>query len=44
MFQTAGSARYAYNWTVARQMESLEQTGIYLLESDIRKEFTVHKQ
>ena len=44
MFQTAGSARYAYNWTVARQMESLEQTGLYLSESDIRKEFTIHKQ
>ena len=44
MFGTASAARYAYNWTVATQMKHFEDLGLYLSESDIRKEFTKHKQ
>lgn len=44
MFQTASAARYAYNWTVATQMEYFKENGKYMEESDIRKLFTKHKQ
>jgi len=44
MFQTADAARYAYNWTVATQMEHFKQNGKYMSELDIRKLFTQHKQ
>lgn len=42
--QTASAARYAYNWTVATQMEYFERNKKYMSESDIRKLFTIHKQ
>ena len=41
---TADAARYAYNWTVAQQMESIEKTGKYISERNIRKMFTLHKR
>ena len=44
LFQNANAAKYAYNWTVALQMETFTQTGKYLPEGDTRKLFTQHKQ
>ena len=42
--ETSGAARYAYNWTVAAQMEAFAGAGRYLSESDARKRFTEHKR
>lgn len=44
LFQTANCARYAYNWTVALQMDTLSKSGEYLSEGVLRKAFTEHKR
>ena len=44
MFQTADAARYAYNWTVATQMEYFNQNKKYISDSEVRKLFTIHKK
>ncbi len=43
LMATANAAKYAYNWAVALQMQTLTETGKYLSENDIRKRFTQHK-
>ena len=43
LHETANAARYAYNWTVAKQMKTFTDTGKYLSESEVRKQFTEHK-
>jgi putative transposase len=40
-FQYAGASRFAYNWTLQRQEEEYKNTGKYLSDSDLRKEFTI---
>lgn len=44
MFQSAGVARFAYNWTLARQKESYDNGGKFLSNYDLRKEFTQLKK
>ena len=44
LVETANAARYAYNWTIAEQMEYFKENGKYMSDSEIRKLFTVHKQ
>jgi len=44
MFDTADAARYAYNWTVALQMNTFNETEKYLTDSECRKLFTQHKK
>ena len=44
LIETSDAARYAYNWTVGKQMKAFEETGKYIPENEIRKMFTEHKQ
>jgi putative transposase len=44
LHQTADASRYSYNWTVALQMKTFEETGTYLSDSECRKLFTQHKK
>lgn len=41
---SAGAARLAYNWALAREKESFESSGEFLNEQVLRKEFTQRKQ
>ena len=44
LFQSAGTARWAYNWTLAKQQENYKNDGKFLQDGDLRKELTVLKQ
>ena len=44
LFQYAGCARFAYNWTVAREQENYKQGNKFLSDNDLRKEFTQLKK
>ncbi|MCL1988905.1 MAG: transposase [Firmicutes bacterium] len=44
MLDTSDAARYAYNWTVALQIKTFNETGKYLTDSECRKLFTQHKR
>ena len=40
LFQSAGVARFAYNWALGREQEKYESGGGFLSDYDLRKEFT----
>ena len=40
LYQYAGAARFAYNWSLAREKENYENGGKFLSDSELRKEFT----
>lgn len=44
LFRYAGCARFAYNWAIARQQENYKQGNSFLLDNDLRKEFTQLKK
>ena len=44
MFQNAGTARWAYNWTLARQQENYNNGGKFISDKDLRKELTQLKK
>ena len=44
LFQYAGCARFAYNWTVAREQENYKQGNKFLSDGELRKEFTQLKK
>jgi putative transposase len=44
LFQYAGVARFAYNWALNREMESLSSGNGFISDSDLRKEFTQLKK
>ena len=44
MFQYANTARFAYNWALAREQENYKNGGKFLSDVDLRKEFTKMKQ
>lgn len=44
LFQYAGAARFAYNWTLARERENHADGGTFIPEWDLRKEFTQLKK
>ncbi len=44
LFQSAGTARWAYNWTLAKQEESHKSGGKFINDRDLRKELTILKQ
>ncbi len=44
LFQYAGAARFAYNWALAREMESLSNGNGFISDGDLRKEFTQLKK
>lgn len=44
LFQYAGCARFAYNWAIAREQENYRKGNKFLLDSELRKEFTQLKK
>ena len=44
LFQYAGCTRFAYNWTIAREHENYKQGNKFLLDNELRKEFTQLKK
>lgn len=44
LFQSAGVARWAYNWTLAKQEENYKNGGKLIKDKDLRKELTQLKK
>lgn len=44
LWKSVGTARWAYNWTLAKQEENYRNGGKFLLDGDLRKELTQLKQ
>jgi putative transposase len=44
LFQYANAARFAYNWTIAREQENYKAGGKFISDNDLRKEFTQLKK
>jgi putative transposase len=44
LFQSAGTARWAYNWVLARQQVNFENGGKFINDRDLRKELTILKK
>jgi len=44
LFQSAGVARWAYNWTLAKQEENYKNGGKFIKDKDLRKELTQLKK
>ena len=44
LFQYAGVARFAYNWSLSRQEENYDQGGKFIQDGELRKEFTQLKK
>ena len=40
LFASAGTARFAYNWTLEKQQENHGHGGKFITDNDLRKEFT----
>lgn len=41
LFQYAGTARFAFNWALAREKENYKNGGRFISDNDLKKEFTV---
>lgn len=44
MLQYAGTARFAYNWVLAKEQENYNNNGKFISDNELRKEFTKLKQ
>lgn len=44
MFQYSNTARFAYNWAIAREQENYKTGGKFISDNDLRKEFTQLKK
>ena len=44
LFQYANAARFAYNWALSREQENYKNGGKFILDGDLRKEFTQLKK
>ncbi|MGL4949551.1 MAG: RNA-guided endonuclease InsQ/TnpB family protein [Anaeroplasmataceae bacterium] len=44
LWQSVGTARFIYNWTLARQEENYRNGGKFICDNDLRKEITILKQ
>ncbi|WP_346889229.1 transposase [Clostridium sp. UBA1056] len=44
LWQSVGTARFVYNWTLARQEENYKNGGKFISDNDLRKEITILKQ
>ena len=44
LFQYANTARFAYNWSLSRAQENYKGGGKFILDGDLRKEFTQLKK
>ena len=38
LFQSAGTSRWAYNWTLTRQQENYKNGGKFISDGELRKE------
>lgn len=44
LWQSAHTARFIYNWTLARQEENYKNCGKFIKDGDLRKELTILKK
>lgn len=44
LWQSVGTARFIYNWTLNRQEENYRNGGKFISDNDLRKEITFHKK
>jgi putative transposase len=44
LWMSVGTARFIYNWTLARQEENYKKGGKFITDGDLRKEVTLMKQ
>nr|WP_308113447.1 transposase [Alicyclobacillus tolerans] len=44
LFQSAGTARWAYNWALAQSKEHYAQTGKFMFDGELRKQLTQLKK
>src|SRR4051812_36060479 len=44
MWKSVGTARWVYNWTLARQQENYNQGNKFIADNDLRKVITEMKQ
>ncbi len=44
LWQSVGTARFTYNWTLARQEDNYKSGGKFISDGDLRKEITVMKK
>ena len=44
LWQSAGTARWAYNWALAKQQENYKSSGKFISDGDLRKELTQLKK
>ena len=44
LWQSVGTARFIYNWTLARQEENYKNGGKFISNNDLRKEITILKK
>ena len=44
LFQYANTARFAYNWALAKEQENYKNGGKFIFDGDLRKEFTQLKK
>ena len=44
LFQSAGTARWAYNFAIAKQEENYKNGGKFISDNDLRKELTILKK
>ncbi|WP_318616054.1 transposase [Sporosarcina sp. YIM B06819] len=44
MWKSVGTARWVYNWTLARQQENYKQGNKFITDNDLRKEITEMKK
>lgn len=44
LFQSAGAARFAYNWALGQEQENYKSGGKFLSDGDLRKQFTQLKK
>lgn len=44
LWQSAGTVRFIYNWTLARQEENYKNGGKFICDNNLRKEITILKK
>ncbi len=44
LYQSCGTARFIYNWTLSRQQENYDNGGKFISDNDLRKEITQLKK
>jgi putative transposase len=44
LYKSAGTARFIYNWTLAKQEENFKSGNKFISDNDLRKELTILKK